>query len=178
MTAELGKPAPDFKLKDLNGAEVSLSSFKGKVVVLEWFNPGCPYVKAAHGEGALKDMAKKNPEVVWLAINSNAPGKEGHGLEANKEGAKGFGMEHPVLLDEDGKVGKLYGAQRTPHMYVVDKDGNLAYRGALDNSGSGIPKDANPYVNHIEDALKNLAEGKPVATPDTKAWGCSVKYGG
>src|SRR3954462_2175374 len=134
--AEVGKPAPDFTLKDLDGKEVRLSSFKGKTVVLEWFNPGRPFVKAAHTKGSLKDAAKRNTKngVVWLAINSGAPGKQGAGVDANRDGAKGFGMDHPVLLDEGGTVGKTYGATNTPHMMVIDDKGTLVYRGAIDNS--------------------------------------------
>lgn len=177
-TAALGKSAPDFKLPALGGGEHSLSQYKGKVVVLEWFNPDCPFVKAAHENGALKTAAKDNQDVVWLAINSGAPGKQGHGKETNTAGRDRYGMAHPILLDEDGKVGAAYQAQRTPQMYIVDAQGKLVYRGALDNTGSGDPQDSENYVNHLEEALKDVRAGKPVRTPETKAWGCSVKYAG
>ena len=106
--AEVGKPAPDFALKDLDGKEVRLSAFKGKTVVLEWFNPGCPFVDKSHTKGSLKDAAKKHAKsgVVWLAVNSGAAGKQGHGVDTNRDGAKKYGMEHPILLDESGEVGK------------------------------------------------------------------------
>lgn len=140
-TAEIGQPAPDFELKDLEGNPVKLADYKGKTVVLEWFNPGCPFVKYAHGEGPLKSMAKdsmaKNGELVWLAINSGAPGKQGTGLDTNKAAASEWAMEHPVLLDEDGKVGRAYGAKTTPHVFVVDKEGKLAYRGGVDDAPLG-----------------------------------------
>jgi peroxiredoxin len=179
--AEIGKPAPDFTLKDLDGKELRLSSFKGKTVVLEWFNPGCPFVKAAHTKGSLKDAAKRHTKggVVWLAINSGAPGKQGTGVDANRAGAKTFSMEHPILLDESGTVGKTYGATNTPHLYVVDDKGTLVYRGAIDNSPDGEGESApdGKLVSYVDSALADLGAGKPVATAETKAYGCSVKYG-
>lgn len=176
--AALGQPAPDFKLPALGGGEHSLSQYKGKVVVLEWFNPDCPFVKAAHEQGALKTAAKDNQDVVWLAINSGAPGKQGHSQEANTAGRDRYGMAHPILLDEAGTVGAAYQAQRTPQMYIVDAQGKLVYRGALDNTGSGDPQDSDNYMNYLEEALKDVRAGQPVRTPETKAWGCSVKYAG
>ena len=179
--AEVGKPAPEFALKDLDGKEVRLSSFKGKTVVLEWFNPGCPFVKAAHTKGSLKESAKRNTKngVVWLAINSGAPGKQGAGADANREGAKSFGMDHPILLDEGGTVGKTYGATNTPHMMVIDPKGTLVYRGAIDNSpdGEGESAPGGKLVSYVDAALADLGAGKPVTTTETKAYGCSVKYG-
>ncbi len=175
--AALGQKAPDFALRDLDGNNVKLSDFRGKTVVLEWFNPECPFVKKNHGEGPLKDMAKKVAEkgVVWLAVNSNAPGKQGHGAAVNREGKQRFGLSHPVLLDETGEVGRLYGATNTPHMYVVDPAGVLAYRGAIDNAPDGDPR-GDRLVNYVEAALADLGAGRPVATPEVKAYGCSVKY--
>ena len=178
--AEIGKPAPDFTLRDLDGKETKLSDHKGKVVVLEWFNPGCPFVKNAHSKGSLKDAAKRHAKsgVAWLAVNSGAAGKQGHGAEANREGAKTFGLEHPILLDETGAVGKAYGATNTPHLFVVDAKGTLVYRGAVDNSpdGEGQSPENGKLVSYVDAALADLAAGKPVATADTKAYGCSVKY--
>lgn len=179
--AEVGKPAPDFTLKDLDGNDVRLSSFKGKTVVLEWFNPGCPFVKAAHTKGSLKDAARRETKagVVWLAVNSGAPGKQGAGAAANREGAKGFGMEHPILLDEAGTVGKTYGATNTPHIMVIDPKGTLVYRGAVDNSpdGEGESPTGGKLVSYVEAAVADVGAGRPVATAETKAYGCSVKYG-
>ena len=119
-TAELGKLAPDFSLPDVSGNTVSLSQFKGKTVVLEWFNPKCPFVKRNHELGPLKDMAVREQKegIVWLSINSGAKGKQGNGVEATKFGITKYAMENPVLLDDDGKVGHAYGASHTPHMYV------------------------------------------------------------
>jgi peroxiredoxin len=179
--AEVGKPAPAFSLKDLDGKDVSLASFKGKTVVLEWFNPGCPFVKKSHEKGSLKDTAKRATDkgVVWLAINSGAPGKQGHGVETNRENAKTWSMGHPILLDESGAVGKAYGATNTPHVFIVDKEGTLVYAGAIDNSpdGEGESPEGGKLVNWVDQALGEIEAGKPVSMPRTKAYGCGVKYG-
>jgi peroxiredoxin len=178
--AEIGKPAPDFTLKDLDGKDVKLSSYKGKLVVLEWFNPGCPFVKRSHGKGSLKNLAanKTKDGIVWLAINSSAPGREGNGLAANREAAQSFGMTHPVLLDEQGVVGKAFGATNTPHMFVIDDKGTLVYRGAIDNSPDGEGENApdGKVVVYVDEAIAALRAGKAVPTAETKAYGCSVKY--
>lgn len=178
--AELGKPAPDFTLKDLDGKDVSLASFKGKTVVLEWFNPECPYVKASHTRGSLVDSAKRQAKkgIVWLSINSGGAGKQGAGAEKSKAGVKGFNMENPVLLDEAGTVGKAYGATNTPHTFVIDPKGNLVYRGAIDNSpdGEGLSPQGGKLINYVEAAIDDVAANRAVKTPDTKAYGCGVKY--
>src|SRR5690606_13798787 len=131
--AVLGAEAPDFELTSLDGEKVKLSDYRGKTVVLEWFNPQCPFVKQSHTEGTLKGMAKRYRDdgVVWLAINSNKAGSQGASVEAMKEGRESFGIDYPILLDPDGTVGKAYGAKHTPHMYVIHPDGRLVYRGAL-----------------------------------------------
>lgn len=179
--AELGKPAPELALPDLAGKTVKLSDFKGKTVVLEWFNPDCPYVKNAHTKGSLVDFAKKQTEkgIVWLAVNSGAKGKQGAGLERNQEAVKQYNLAHPVLLDEAGTVGKAYGATNTPHLFVIDPKGVVVYRGAIDNSpdGEGQAAKDGKLVNHVAEALTDVAAGKPVKVNDTKAYGCSVKYG-
>ena len=176
--AKIGQAAPDFSLPDLDGKTVRLSDFKGKTVVLEWFNPDCPFVKKAHGDGALKDMAARTAEkgVVWLAINSGAAGKQGHGKERNVKAKAEYALSHPILLDESGATGRAYGAKRTPHMYVVDPKGVLVYAGAIDNTGGGEPEKDDKVVNHVQVALDELAAGKPVSTAETEAYGCSVKY--
>lgn len=178
--AELGKPAPDFTLKDLDGNDVKLSSFKGKTVVLEWFNPECPFVKNAHTKGSLIDTAKRAQKngVVWLAINSGAPGKQGTGVAKNKDSAKTWGLAHPILLDETGVTGKAYGATNTPNLFVIDAKGDLVYRGAIDNSrdGEGQSPEGGKLVNYVDAVLADLAAKRAVATPDTKPYGCGVKY--
>lgn len=177
----IGKPAPDFTLKDLAGKEVKLASFKGKTVVLEWFNPGCPFVKKSHTVGSLVDTAKKQTKngVVWLAINSGSAGKQGADPKENAEAAKNWAMAHPILRDEAGSVGKAYGATNTPNMFVIDKTGTVVYAGAIDNSPDGEGKSAagGKLVNYIEAALTDLAAGRAVQTAVTKPYGCSVKYG-
>jgi len=177
---EVGASAPDFSLNDLEGKTVKLSDFKGKTVVLEWFNPGCPYVKASHTKGSLVDTAKKQAAkgVVWLSINSGAEGKQGAGVEKNKEGVKTFAMTNPVLLDEKGTVGKAYGATNTPHLFIINKEGKVAYRGAPDNSpdGEGASPAGGTLVSYVDTALAELAAGKPVKVTESKAYGCGVKY--
>jgi peroxiredoxin len=179
-SAAVGKPAPDFTLKDLDGREVSLASFRGKVVVLEWFNPGCPFVKASHSKGSLKGTAKKHGArgVVWLAVNSSAKGKQGYDPAANSDAVKTYGLEHPILRDETGVVGRAYGATNTPNMFVIDKSGVLIYAGAIDNSpdGEGETPTGGTLINYVDAALEDLEAGRPVKTPVTKAYGCSVKY--
>jgi peroxiredoxin len=179
-TAQVGAPAPDFTLTDLDGKSVSLSQYRGKVVVLEWFNPGCPFVRASHTVGSLKGLANKHASdgVVWLAINSGGPGKQGAGVEANRQALTQFGIQHPVLIDESGSVGQLYGAERTPHMYVVNAEGVLVYRGAIDNSpdGEGQSPEGGKLVNYVESAIGAVRTGAKVSPAETKAYGCSVKY--
>jgi len=179
--ASIGAPAPDFALHDLNGKLVRLADFKGKTVVLEWFNPECPFVKASHTKGSLKGLADKHASdasLVWLAINSGGEGRQGHGVEVNRAGVQSFGVEHPVLLDPEGRVGKSYGATNTPHMFVIDAKGTLVYAGAIDNSpdAEGESPSGGALVNYVSQALDELAQGKPVSVPKTKAYGCSVKY--
>jgi peroxiredoxin len=178
--ADVGQPAPDFALQDLDGKVHRLSDLKGKVVVLEWFNPGCPYVVASHTKGSLVDAAARQQKagVVWLAVNSAAPGKQGHGVDTNRAAAKAWGISHPILLDEDGKVGKAYGATNTPHLFVIGKDGKLAYKGAVDNSPDGErgSPEGGALVEYVPAALADLAAGRAVRSAETKPYGCSVKY--
>lgn len=179
--AVVGKKAPAFTLTDLDGKTVKLADFKDKVVVLEWFNPGCPFVKKSHTVGSLVDTAKRVQKdgVVWLSINSGGAGKQGADPKENVEAVKTFAMTNPVLLDADGTVGKAYGATNTPHMFVIDKKGTLVYAGAIDNSPDGEGKSApdGKLVNYVDAALGELAAGKAVTTSTTKAYGCGVKYG-
>jgi peroxiredoxin len=179
--ATVGKAAPDFTLKSLDGKEVKLSSFKGKVVVLEWFNPGCPYVKKSHTVGSLIDTAKKHAKngIVWLAINSSAEGKQGAAPKANTDAVKTWSLEHPVLLDPTGATGKAYGATNTPHMFVIDAKGTLVYAGAIDNSRDGERKspEGGTLINYVDAALEDIAAKRAVKVTTTKPYGCSVKYG-
>lgn len=174
--AKVGSAAPDFTLKDTDGKEVKLSAFKGKVVVLEWYNSGCPFVKRHYEKyTTMKDSSSKyGDKVVWLAINSGAPGKEGHGKD--KQSKTDWKIAYPILNDESGTVGKLYGAKTTPHMFIVDQQGMLVYAGAIDNDAKDeMPKDKK--VNYVTQAIDELMAGKKVSQPETKPYGCSVKYG-
>ena len=181
VALEVGKPAPDFTLQDYDGKAYHLADLRGKTVVLEWFNPDCPFVKASHTKGSLKGLAKRWTEkgVVWLAIDSAAPGKQGYAPDRVAAGKKTFEMDHPILADETGKVGKLYGATNTPHVFVIDAQGVLAYRGAIDNSadGEGESPTGGKLINYADAALQALAAGKPVEVKETRAYGCGVKYG-
>ena len=178
--ADLGKPAPGFTLSDLDGKPVKLADYRGKVVVLEWFNPGCPFVRASHSKGSLVDAAAKASArgVVWLAINSGAPGKQGYGVEVNRAAAKEWSLAHPILVDETGATGKAYGATNTPHLFVIDAAGRLAYRGAVDNSPDGErgAPEGGALVEYAAVAVEDVRAGRPVRVTSTKAYGCSVKY--
>ncbi|MEO6577130.1 MAG: thioredoxin family protein [Polyangiaceae bacterium] len=178
--AQVGKPAPVFTLPDTEGNLVRLDQFKGKKVVLEWFNPECPFVKAAHTKGSLKGEAAKvaAKNVVWLAINSSAPGNQGNGVEKSVEWKNKYSLSHPVLLDPAGEVGHAYGATNTPHMFVIDEKGTLVYGGAIDNSPDGEAEspEGGRLVNYVEAALNDLTSGRPLGIRETKAYGCSVKY--
>jgi peroxiredoxin len=174
-TAAIGAPAPDFTLSDTDGKPVTLSQQKGSTVVLEWFNPGCPFVEYAHGSGPLKDLANtwSSKGVRWFAVNSGAPGKEGSGLETNKQAKTEWSMNHPILLDESGKVGHQYGATSTPTIVVIDPAGVVRYKGALDDAPLGQGGAGKGYAN---DALTAVTTGGKVEVASTKSYGCSVKY--
>jgi hypothetical protein len=178
---ETGKPAPDFKLKDQNGSPVSLSQYKGKTVVLEWVNSGCPFVGKHYGSGHMQGLQRKHIAngVVWLSISSSAKGKEGYwatGEDAFAWRQAQHASMTAILLDPSGKVGKLFGAKTTPHMFIIDKSGKLVYQGAIDDKPSTDPKDLSTAKNWVDQALGEIAAGKPVSVSDTKAYGCSVKY--
>ncbi len=177
-SVKLGDVVPNFSLPDLDGKKVSLSDFKGKLVVLEWFNPGCPFVKQVHNAGGIFETraAQEAKEgTVWLAINSGAPGNQGTGVEKNKAAAAKWNMTHPILLDESGEVGRMFGARTTPHMFVISKEGKLIFRGGPNNAAYGR-EPADGAKAYLDDALKAAKAGQPVVDADTKPWGCSVKY--
>jgi peroxiredoxin len=179
--ADIGRPAPDFTLKDVDGHDVRLADSRGKVIVLEWFNPKCPFVNLSHTKGSLKGTAARHiaEGVVWLGIDSAAPGKQGYEADDIREGVKRMGLTHSILRDETGVVGRAYGATNTPHLFVVDKAGTLVYAGAIDNSpdAEGESPQGGPLVNYVDAALADLAAGRSVRIPKTKAYGCGVKYG-
>lgn len=176
-TAKVGSKAPDFTLTDASGQEQSLSSYtgKGQVVVLEWFNAGCPFVVRHHEKyDTMADLAAKyKGKVTWLAINSSASGKEGFGMD--QEAMKKWSIAYPILIDADGGVGHMYGAKTTPHMFIIDAKGTLVYAGAIDND-PGDKKSPTEKVNYVAKALDEVLAGKPVTESETKSYGCSVKY--
>ncbi len=177
-TATVGEKAPAFKLTDTTGATHSLKDLlaKGDVVVIEWFNPDCPFVVRHHAKD--HTMSKlysdfKDRGVVWVAINSGAPGKQGAGLERNQKAIVEYNMEYPVLIDESGKVGHMYDAKTTPHMFIIAKDGTLLYDGAIDDAPRG-----EATVNYVRQALEQALAGETITESKTKPYGCSVKYAG
>lgn len=179
-SAEIGKPAPDFTLTDQDGKQHSLRDYRGKIVVLEWFNPDCPYVKAAHTKGSLKNQGNrvsKDKNIVWLAINSGAPGQQGTGLEYNKKMREKYEMKYPILFDEPGEVGRAYGAKTTPHMFIIDKKGILRYRGAIDDDAFARKTvKGSEVVNYVDLALEALRDGTETVQSVTRPYGCGVKY--
>lgn len=177
---KVGAKAPDFTLVDSNGKSVQLSSYAGKTVVLEWFNKGCPYVKKHYESKNMQALQKAYTDkgIVWLTVISSAPKKQGHETpeEANKTRAEWAIASTATLLDTKGEVGRAYGAKTTPHMYIVDPKGMLAYNGAIDSISSSDAADIPKSVNYVSGALDLVAAGKPVTTASTKPYGCSVKY--
>ncbi|MFK7883474.1 MAG: redoxin domain-containing protein [Phycisphaerales bacterium] len=177
--AEVGQPAPDFTLTDYQGNEHTLSSYtdKGHVVVLEWYSPACPFVKKHYREDT-QSMNKmitswEGQPVTWLRVNSASISHPYGNREANLKSFEEFKITKPVLVDADGKVGKMYGAKRTPEMYVISKEGVLVYHGAFDNDRGA--RDAGD-VNYVEKAVLETLSGQPVTTATTEAYGCGVKY--
>jgi peroxiredoxin len=179
-TASIGKTAPAFSLPNALGQSVNLSQFSGKVVVLEWFNPSCPFVKKFY---ANRDMLKFQKDVrdkgaVWLTISSSAEGKQGH-IEASNAAsfAKEQGLDPAsLLLDPEGNVGKSYGARTTPHMFVIDNKGSLAYAGAIDSTASTHSTDISSSSNYVLQAVDALQQGRSPSPSSTDSYGCSVKY--
>lgn len=177
---KIGSPAPAFSATDSNGKTVSLSDYRGKLVVLEWTNDGCPFVQHYYKRGAMQSLQKDytGKGVVWLSVISSAPGTQGYatGAQANALTQQRNASPSAVLLDPSGKLGHLYDAKTTPDMYIIDAQGKLAYAGGIDSLPStdadDIPR-ASPYV---KTALDELLAGKPVSRALTSPYGCSVKY--
>ena len=179
-TAEVGKPAPTFTLKDTQGKSHNLADYKGKTVVLEWLNFDCPFVKKHYESGNMPKLqaAEVAKGTVWLSVVSSAKGKQGYfepkEMDARREKEKG--KQSAILYDTDGKVGKAYGAKTTPHMYVIDKNGLLAYRGGIDDKATTDLEDVATAKNYVTAATEDLRAGRKIATNDTKPYGCGVKY--
>jgi peroxiredoxin len=178
--AEPGEVAPDFTLTDSNGTSHKLSDFRGKLVVLEWLNHECPFVKKHYSGGDMQKLQKEYTAkgVVWLSIISSAPGKQGHrtGPQADVDTQDKNASPTAVLLDPAGEVGQKYGAKTTPEMFVLDKEGKMIYAGAIDSIKSTDSADIAKAENHVRQALDAALADKPVPTPKTTPYGCSVKY--
>lgn len=178
--AMVGQPAPAFTATDTAGKAVALADFKGKYVVLEWTNPGCPYVQKHYDSGNMPATQKEATAkgAVWLSINTTAkeagdymPPAELQGWMKSKRG-----VPTATLMDSDAKVGRAYGARTTPHLYIVDPQGKLVYAGAIDSKPSANPADIKTATNYVTQALGEAMAGKPVSRATTQAYGCSVKY--
>ncbi len=180
MGANPGEPAPEFTLLDSNGNEHSLSDYKGKFVVLEWVNHGCPFVVKFYRPGEMQRLQKKYTEqgVIWFTINTSAPGLQGHMTPEQANASIEELNAHPtaILLDHDGVVGRRYDARVTPHMYVIDPEGTLIYNGAIDSNPSSRSSDIEAAENYVVSALTAAMNGEEVATPRTRPYGCSMKY--
>ena len=176
----VGSAAPDFSLTDPKGETHSPSQYKGKYVVLEWFNPECPFVKKHYGSGNMQKLQQQYTDkgVVWLTIDSNAPGTEGNITpdQAQKIMASWKTKQTALLLDPESKVARSYGAKNTPNMVVINPEGKIAYEGAIDSKATPNPADIPNSTNYVKVALDESLEGKPVTTSTTKPYGCSVKY--
>ena len=179
-TPKVGVPAPSFTSTATSGQSVSLADHKGKVVVLEWTNHDCPYVRKHYETNNMQAIQKDatGQGVVWLTIISSVPGTQGHVTPAKADELTKTRNAGPtaVLLDQTGAVGKQYGATNTPHMYVIDKAGTLVYMGAIDDRPTSRRSDVQGAENYVRAALAAVAAGQPVKTPVTRAYGCTVKY--
>jgi peroxiredoxin len=178
--AKIGEPAPSFQAQDAQGKTQKLSDYKGKWVVLEWFNKGCPFVKKHYSSKNMQNLQAKYTQenVIWLTVNSSALGKQGHvdGPTALKDAADLGAKPTAIILDADGKVGKAYGAKTTPHMFVINPEQTLVYAGAIDNNDSANAKTIEGAVNYVAKALDAGMKNQKIEISSTKPYGCSVKY--
>src|SRR5204862_8328889 len=176
----VGTNAPDFSLTDSKGKTQTVSQYKGKYVMLEWFNPECPFVKKHYGSGNMQKLQEEFTAkgVVWLTIDSSAPGLEGNltAEQANAKIADWKAHSSALLLDPDGKAGRTYGAKNTPHMFVINPEGKIVYEGAIDSKPTPNPSDITSATNYVKVALEESLAGKTVSNANTKPYGCSVKY--
>jgi peroxiredoxin len=179
-TPTLGKPAPAFNVVDSTGKARTLAEFRGKTVVLEWTNEGCPYVQKHYDGGAMQDLQKRAARdgVIWLSIISSAPGKQGYKTpaEANAWRTRTGAAPAAILIDPKGQVGRAYGAKTTPHMYIVNPAGTLVYMGGIDDKNSADPATLAGAKNFVVAALADMKAGRSVARPVSAPYGCSVKY--
>ena len=178
--ATIDQAAPAFSGKGADGRTINLSDYKGKTVVLEWTNHDCPFVKKHYDGGNIPKLQKEAAAkgVVWLQVISSAPGEQGQVDGPTAIKINGYRDSKPAgtVLDADGTIGKLYGAKTTPHLFIVDPEGKLVYKGGIDSIPSSNPADIAKADNYVSSALTALAAGKKVANPSTQPYGCSVKY--
>jgi hypothetical protein len=176
----IGAPAPAFTATDTYGKTHSLAQHKGKYVVLEWVNHGCPWVRKWYGQGNMQALQKQFGEqgVVWYSIVSSAPGKQGHETRErhNAMAAERGAAPAAILVDEPGIIGRTYDARTTPHMYVIDPDGKLIYMGAISSNRANRPEAIEGARNHVVEALREAMAGQPVSVPSTQPYGCAVRY--
>jgi peroxiredoxin len=176
----VGEPAPGFEGVDTGGNVHRLADYRGKTVVLEWTNHDCPYVRKHYGAGNMQKQQREAAAqgVVWLSIISSAPGKQGHVSPEAAEELTRTRKAAPlaVILDSEGSIGRAYHARTTPHMFIIDESGVLVYMGGMDSISTASPDDIPQATQYVRAALQELAAGKPVSTPVTRPYGCSVKY--
>jgi hypothetical protein len=176
----VGEPAPAFTGTDSHGNTRSLSDFRGETVVLEWTNRDCPYVRKHYDTGNMQALQKKAAAdgIVWLSVISSAPGKQGHATPelANSVAAEQGAGPTAIILDPEGTIGRAYDARTTPHMYVIDGEGTLVYMGGIDDRPTASRADVEGAENYVLAALADVAAGRPVQTPTSRPYGCSVKY--
>jgi peroxiredoxin len=177
---QAGALAPDFMATDSRGAQHALATHRGKIVVLEWTNHECPYTVKHYATGSMQALQRAVTEAsgIWLTVVSSRPGTQGHvhGLEADRLTDERAARPTAVLLDPKGDLGRLYSARTTPHMFVIDRNGMLAYMGAIDDQPSANRATVKGARNYVREALDALAQGRPVAMASTRPYGCSVKY--
>jgi peroxiredoxin len=175
-----GQPAPAFSATDTKGKTHNLADYKGKIVVLEWLNHECPFVKKHYNSGNMQKLQKSSAEkgIVWLSIISSAPGKQGNCTpeQADSLTAENKAVPAAVLLDPEGELGRLYGAKTTPHMFIIDAAGILVYNGAIDDIRSTNVEDIAKAKNYVQAALDEMLAGKPVTIKTSQPYGCTVKY--
>ncbi|MCS7062488.1 MAG: thioredoxin family protein [Methylacidiphilales bacterium] len=179
-SVKVGDKAPEFTLPSAAGDEVKLADYSGKFVVLEWVNYQCPFVKKHYVNGDMQKLQREFTEkgVIWLSICSSAPGKQGHfpREKVAEEVSRQKAVPTAYLIDEEGTVGRAYGAKTTPHLFIISPEGKVIYAGAIDSIRSVDPQDVPKATNYVREALQAALEGKEVKIPSTTPYGCSVKY--
>ncbi|RMF16063.1 MAG: thioredoxin family protein [Alphaproteobacteria bacterium] len=178
-----GAPAPDFKARDIDGKEVDLAALRGRIVILEWTNHECPYTRKHYETGNMQRLQREMTEehdAVWISIVSSAPGLQGYvtPAQARRLTAERGAYPSHVILDPEGRIGRLYHARTTPHMFVIAPDGTLAYMGAIDDRPTADHADVKGAHNYVREAVAAILAGQPVPHPSTRPYGCTVKYAG